>query len=469
MNNQTILDAIGMIDDHYILSAQKQLGCIPSQEASLSTVVPVKRIRSKAVIGIAAAMMLLLSSFVTAMAVNEEFREMVFEFFHITAVENVPNGNDSADKTHVDLGVGVSAEYINVGKELTSSGNGILYNINYSENGEISDVSFYQLTGGIVQDIQTNRTEFHVSAGGTSVDGYAYWCLSDDRFAAIGRGQTTDRSKMWEISTISGQSEMVLLSIYSGIEDNLAFYAFWLDLHTGAAEAVFEDDGLCELTHVQEFQVAPNCKYALIRGQSDYDLTDAPYVYNLEYGNLLQLLDMTGTENIDKVLWADDDTALLTLKKDNHYICWAYHIQESTMEKTVDEPLLNSDVDGSGGVVDLNGRYLLHVDETGVVAVIDQKDGTRSAAIYGFVYDKRGQILLGADGEKACYFVSAQSSDSLSVETLGVIDFTAAKFTIFDRSGFDQNQELRLGWLDKNSVAISTAGNGADLYVYKFE
>ena len=371
MNNQTILDAIGMIDDHYILSAQKQLGCIPSQEASLSTVVPVKRIRSKAVIGIAAAMMLLLSSFVTAMAVNEEFREMVFEFFHITAVENVPNGNDSADKTHVDLGGGVSAEYIHVGKELTSSGNGILYNINYSENGEISDVSFYQLTGGIVQDIQTNRTEFHVSAGGTSVDGYAYWCLSDDRFAAIGRGQTTDRSKMWEISTISGQSEMVLLSIYSGIEDNLAFYAFWLDLHTGAAEAVFEDDGLCELTHVQEFQVAPNCKYALIRGQSDYDLTDAPYVYNLESGNLLPLLDMTGTENIDKVLWADDDTALLTLKKDNHYICWAYHIQESTMEKTVDEPLLNSDVDGSGGVVDLNGRYLLHVDETGVVAVID--------------------------------------------------------------------------------------------------
>src|SRR5699024_9719623 len=316
-----------MIDDHYILSAQKQLGCIPSQEASLSTVVPVKRIRSKAVIGIAAAMMLLLSSFVTAMAVNEEFREMVFEFFHITAVENVPNGNDSADKTHVDLGGGVSAEYIHVGKELTSSGNGILYNINYSENGEISDVSFYQLTGGIVQDIQTNRTEFHVSAGGTSVDGYAYWCLSDDRFAAIGRGQTTDRSKMWEISTISGQSEMVLLSIYSGIEDNLAFYAFWLDLHTGAAEAVFEDDGLCELTHVQEFQVAPNCKYALIRGQSDYDLTDAPYVYNLESGNLLPLLDMTGTENIDKVLWADDDTALLTLKKDNHYICWAYHIQ----------------------------------------------------------------------------------------------------------------------------------------------
>ena len=57
----------------------------------------------------------------------------------------------------------------------------------------------------------------------------------------------------------------------------------------------------------------------------------------------------------------------------------------------------------------------------------------------------------------------------MSVETLGVIDFTAAKFTIFDRSGFDQNQELRLGWLDKNSVAISTAGNGADLYVYKFE
>lgn len=469
MNNQTILDAIGMIDDDYIVFAQKHLGYIPSQEVSLPAVVPVRHIRRRALIGVAAAVMLLLSSFVTAMAVNEEFREMVFEFFHITVAENVPNGDDFGDKTHVNFGGGVSAEYIHVGKELSTSGNGILYNINCSENGEISGVSFYQLAGGIVQDIQTNRTEFHVSAGGSSVDGFAYWCLADDRFAAIGRGQTTDRSKTWEISTIYGQSEMVLLSIYSGIEDNFAFYAFLLDLHTGAAAPVFEDDGLCELTHVQEFQVAPNCKYALIRGRSYYDLTDAPYVYNLESGNLLPLLDMTGAVNIDRVLWADDDTTLLTLKKDNQYVCWAYHIQESRMEKTVDEPLLNSDVDGSGGVIDLNGRYLLHVDETGAAAVIDQKDGSRSAAIDGFVYDKRGQLLLGADGEKACYFVSAQSSGSLSVETLGVIDFTTAKFTIFDRSGFDQNQELRLGWLDKNSIAISTTGNIADLYVYKFE
>lgn len=469
MNNQTILDAIGMIDDHFIVSAQERLGCIPSQEVSLSAEVPVKHIRSRAFIGVAAAVMLLLSSFVTAMAVNEEFREMVFEFFHISTAENVPNGDDFEDKTHVDLGGGVSAEYIHVGKELTFAGNGILYNINYSENGEISGVSFYQLTEGIVQDIQTNRTEFHVSADGTSVDGYAYWCLLDDRFAVIGRGQTTDHSKTWEISAISGQSEIALLSIYSGLKDNLAFHAFWLDLHTGAAEPVFEDNGLCALTHVQDLQFAPNCKYVLIRGRSGHDLAAAPYLYDLQSGDLLPLLDMTGAENIDKVLWADDDTVLLTLKKDNQYVCWAYHIQESTMEKTVDEPLLNSDVDGNGAVVDLNGCYLLHIDVTGAAAVIDQKDGTQSAAIDGFVYDKRGQILLGADGEKACYFISAQTSDNLSVETLGVIDFAAAKFTIFDRAGFDQNQEWRLGWLDKNSVAISTTGNTADLYVYTFE
>ena len=114
MNNQTILDAIGMIDDRYIVSAQKQLGCIPSEEVSLSAVVSVKHVRRRALIGVAAAVMLLLSSFVTTMAVNEEFRKMVFEFFHITVAENVPNGDDFGDKTHVDLGGGVSAEYIHV-------------------------------------------------------------------------------------------------------------------------------------------------------------------------------------------------------------------------------------------------------------------------------------------------------------------------------------------------------------------
>ena len=33
---------------------------------------------------------------------------------------------------------------------------------------------------------------------------------------------------------------------------------------------------------------------------------------------------------------------------------------------------------------------------------------------------------------------------SLNVETLGVIDFDTARFTVFDRSGFEKNKEWRL-------------------------
>ena len=80
MNSYTILDAIGMIDDQYVLSAQNRFGYEVVQATSAESAFSGKHIRSRAFIGIAVAMLLVISSFATAMAVNEDFREKVFEF-----------------------------------------------------------------------------------------------------------------------------------------------------------------------------------------------------------------------------------------------------------------------------------------------------------------------------------------------------------------------------------------------------
>ena len=64
-----------------------------------------------------------------------------------------------------------------------------------------------------------------------------------------------------------------------------------------------------------------------------------------------------------------------------------------------------------------------------------------------------------------CFY---QTEDSLSIETLGVIDFETAQFIVFNRSGFVANQEWCLSWVDHNKVGISVAGSQFDLYVYAF-
>ena len=139
------------------------------------------------------------------------------------------------------------------------------------------------------------------------------------------------------------------------------------------------------------------------------------------------------------------------------------------MQKTVDRLSVDSSSADAKRVVEFGSRYALCVYEDGTMAVIDQKNGLCSPVINDFIYDNRAEILVSADGVKACYYVSAKPYDSLNVETLGVIDFISARFTTFDRSGFEKNQEWRLGWIDNNKVSISVVGSQSDLYGYEFE
>ncbi len=89
MNSEFLLEAIGEARDEYIVSAGTRLGYI-SANTSKSPSRKSRTPKRKALIGLAAAIILLLGSFVTAMAVSEEFREAVFAFFDISAPEVVP-------------------------------------------------------------------------------------------------------------------------------------------------------------------------------------------------------------------------------------------------------------------------------------------------------------------------------------------------------------------------------------------
>lgn len=463
MDRDVLLEALGAIEDHYILSAQKRFACETQQgEEVLHT-----KLWSRVLVSIAVAVLLLLGSFVTAMAVDEDFREQVFSFFHLSVTELVPNGNGvDRQETNAHLGNGVSAEYLKLGKECTMLGNGTMYDAEYTENGTVCAVSFYRIVDGTLWTIPTNSTQFRVNMGGTPIHGTAYWSYEQGCISVVGGGGTENRK--WSISPIAPQSDVVLVSIFGGLTVASDFHAFLLHLPTGTVAPVFQDTGRCPLMQVQDIQISSDCNFVLLFGKSEGELIASPYLYNRQSGQLISLQEMVAEDTIYHAFFADDRTVLLVSDADNRYTCWSYAVSEGVLKKTIDRMPTEWSETENERIIPLKSQYVLCVDAEGSVVVLNQKDGVRSAIIAGFSYDDRAEMLISTDKTKACYYVSTKQQDSLSIATLGVIDFETAQFTVFDRSGFAVNRECSLSWVDNTKVGISVAGSQFDLYVYEF-
>ena len=162
MNSMILLEAIGAIDDAYILSAQNRLGSI--SKATMKTAHAAKRhhLTRKTVICIAAVITMLLASFTVAMAASEEFREFVFSIFHISTTESLPDStNVSVPDGEMEQIGGANIDeavttYYFKGNGVIQLGNGLLYSDSYDN----SDGSFYDLDVDGLVPLATTRIEF---------------------------------------------------------------------------------------------------------------------------------------------------------------------------------------------------------------------------------------------------------------------------------------------------------------------
>lgn len=115
-NPHMLLDAIGKIDDVYIVSAQNRAALLPADvpfnaaEPPDAGVSRLRRAPHRAALTAAAIVIALLSSFTAAMAANEDFRNAVFRFFRISTPDVVlpieeepsPSGSASPDNASSD-------------------------------------------------------------------------------------------------------------------------------------------------------------------------------------------------------------------------------------------------------------------------------------------------------------------------------------------------------------------------------
>ena len=83
MRSEHILMAMNSIDDMYILAAQDRLGYFKEEQINPPVGYHWIQVFRKIVVLLAAMVLLMSAILVTAMTVDEDFRELVFEFLHI--------------------------------------------------------------------------------------------------------------------------------------------------------------------------------------------------------------------------------------------------------------------------------------------------------------------------------------------------------------------------------------------------
>lgn len=156
------------------------------------------------------------------------------------------------------------------------------------------------------------------------------------------------------------------------------------------------------------------------------------------------------------------------MQKENCFSAWSCDVKTGSVTETANNLSIRTQDGKTAGLVDVGTRYALLVNADQSVAVLDLKTGYQSSAIAGFSFDGRAKMLPNISGTSICYYIPTQDQDTLAVETLGVMNFEKAQFSVFDRSGFDKNKEWRLGWLNENQVCISAVGDSDSLFIYTF-
>ncbi len=171
MTVDILLDAIGIINDEDILDA-KEPGRTAVDKMTARNGYVTRKHGRRTVIIIAAVIAVLFGSFVTAMAVNEDFREAVYSFFHISTPDVVLPEEDEPQLSNdveiiykTDIENAVNVEYIRIDGNF-DYGRGLIYFYSEADGGS----AFYTVKDGQLEELKTNETSLTYTWKGTEYD-----------------------------------------------------------------------------------------------------------------------------------------------------------------------------------------------------------------------------------------------------------------------------------------------------------
>ena len=463
MDNRVLFESIGEIEDGYIVSAQNAICKFKNGIISENKFVAKHSCRKSFAI-LAAAIIMLLASITAAMAASEDFREIVFAFFHISAPEDVPNIDDHENPPMTaEIGDRIRAYYI----PIETNGYAEIVNdivIIKTDAGQKE----YIVGDKRVNEVATITTNIQFEHGDRQIMGTIEWCLSESGITVIGKEYKEENSVVWDVIPIKGNTSKAKIFMYLGEAPVRDVYSLILDVNTGIITDPLSIVDLSQFTRIEDIYYSIDVSSALVWGTTISEARVKPYICNIATGKLSAVCELTGTD-ISNAFFVDNTTILISQYSEKDTMSyWTYNTETAALTQTLKDIVCENPISGVHGLCDLGGKYALDVEENSNVRIIELTTGYYSAPIDGFVYDANTVFVGNYDSSKVLFYKTDPAVEGIGISELGVIDFQTVEFITFDRENYREIYEWSVSWLGKDKVCVFVGGNGACLYIYEF-
>lgn len=434
-----------------------------------------KRPAKKTVITVLVAAILIMASFSTALAVNDNFRDAVISFFRLGTPETVPKSGNVNHKSNIaiisssDVDGLVNINYLKLNGDYEYN-DGVIFT--YNETDGYDNGAYFRVENNKLIPVKTKRAETSFDCRGYTwsirfdyavINGKLYvHNIPDDRIPEV---KNADAIFGYASSMKAGGTQKVLLRL-PFLHSNLrsySEYAVEMDIRTGKITDFLGKCGLENMTDfVHEISLADDLSKAVITCfDKDYNGYTSFYYCDIKGNKLMPIQNVTGEDVSDA--WLLDDETLFYYTKDS-FDGWRLNL--STGVKQSAYRGLKAYTDENGGVQFLGGKYALLIDAGRKVRLMDLSTGTQSL-IDGLSFTTFTGAYLNDDHTKI-YF-ERYGEDDLEIGNLGVLDIPKNKLIMMDRKGQEIRRECDIGWFDNNRIVIDAAEENKDRYLYLYE
>ena len=467
MNPDKLLDAIGMLDDRHF-EAEKKNRVIPWRR-SLAALI--------------AAVLMVILSVGTALAVSPAFRELVFRFFHIEQEQIIPDSTVSTElsvddmfvEPKITIGDVIEGKYVHT-PDATHARSGIYlvctdevemrqgshYDAYYEEDGEFIQLEEHTFN----RDYVLYGNEFHVEFDWVEYNGSVSMTWVDPDVPFRKENESGDASAALFTFSLRWEED--------GTSKGTS-YPVLLNLHTGELTDILAGTDANRMHNIDKCAISPD-RTKLLLGQS----TDEGY--SLHYADLaanrLYRVDELSGQHAAACSLIGNTLACWNLT-DGSYTAWK--IDLNTFERT---ELFSSKrnaaetPEADAGIVFMEGfdgwnrwgdmyigsSFALEVDEAQNVYVIDLATGAKTQ-IEGYTWTPNTQRTPSPDGTK---LLLAGGPDGMDFEYVGVLDFGNMTFAEFSRD--NTLDEYLAYWFDEDTIVIRSEVNSesmcSDYYQY---
>ncbi len=464
MNNEMLFKAVGEIDDIYILSAYRRLEAVKRKKPR------------RLIVTLAAVLVLLMAAFTTGMALNEDFREFVFETLRITTPEQVPDFGSAntqspvttekplvSEPEKIDIGGVIEGRYIHapmggsarngvflVCTDEVEMNSGSHYDAYMERSGEFVKLEEYYFS----HDYTILGNSFHVEFEWAKTDaGIAYTYIARD----------------CPIRTYNfgGTSEAVLVYFNCQLPGEAGWtnYPVLLNFETGEITDILAGTGAESLANMYSFVLSGD-KSGLIICCWDLEDTEAFYYADLAGKRLLSIDELSG-ETPDECSLVGNTIVCWVLEGESGqtagsgcYRAWAIDLNTLSRREIFSDIPANEIVFIEGfdhmshwGNMYPGSCFAVGIENGGSVCVYDLVTGEKTA-VDGFVLPDNAMftdLVPSPDGKK---LLIHSTNDPNYSQHIYVINMEDRSFVSFDRVNENAYDQHTIYWYDNEQIII---------------